>query len=359
MKAKCLLGIALGTLMLMPLALGCAGRGDETGISPLTTDVLTTEPLAEETDMPDPTLQLIPDLAFRGGMQILSQKDHANGQAFSVLDTRDFYQGGKAPGATWKLGQWDSGPCLFENLVASDPNVITDGQYRTFAYDSETNTMTFRLDTSLFYQGKPAGVNDYWPHLLIEQGDFGAKEAGENAHFYRCDAEKIVVSFDIRLTDYEITPIDGDWVQAAQFLLYFYVKGTETQDFCWFGLQLFDNRWERNDNYIGYDSAIADASNAMIYSIGSKYLYKPGKGLYKDGKPNPEMDFVHVEIDITGHLKNMFKKGKADGYFKADSLSGLCINGMNLGWETIGTFDHTMEVRNLQIVSWGQGESDS
>ncbi len=297
-------------------------------------------------------MQLIPDRAFEGGIQLLSQKDHANGQAFSVLGTRDLYTGGAAPSASWRLAQWDSGPCLFERLMPSEPNVITDGMHRTFSYDAATDTVTFALDTSLFYGGKPAGVNDYWPHLLIEQEDFGARDAGEAAAYYRCDAERLVVSFDIRLTDYGQTPIAGDWVRAAQFLLYFYVKGTATNDFCWLGLQLFDNRWERGENYVGYDGAKADASNAMIYSIGAKHLYKPNRGLYKNGRPNPEGDFVHVELDLKPYLADMLEKGRADGYFKATSLSELCINGMNLGWETIGTFDHTMQVRSLRLDSY-------
>ena len=47
----------------------------------------------------------------------------------------------------------------------------------------------------------------------------------------------------------------------------------------------------------------------------------------------------------------MFAHGTDEGYFKADSLSGLILNGMNVGWETIGTFDHTMELANLRLTS--------
>lgn len=349
------------------LLASCGGAGAETGgdtaavdgTASVTaaTDVTTaavTAPAVIPNEVEDDHMQLIPDTAFAGGIRILSQKDHANGDAISVLGTRNFYTGGDAPGAIRNLAQWDSGPCLYENLVDAGANVITDGKGRTFAYDPATDTMTFELDTSLYYQGKPALTGDWWPHLLIEHPDFGYYSATEEEQaYYRCDAEKMIVSFDIRLTDYSITTNPEDWVEAAQFLMYFYVRGVETHDFCWFGLQLFDNRWERNDNYVGYDGGKADASGAMIYSIGSKYLYtKRTETLYKDGKPNPDMDFVHVEIDIKPYLEDMLALGLADGYFKVSDLSELCINGMNLGWETIGTFDHAMEVKNLQLVSY-------
>ncbi len=48
----------------------------------------------------------------------------------------------------------------------------------------------------------------------------------------------------------------------------------------------------------------------------------------------------------------MFEHGKSEKYFKAKSLSELIINGMNLGWETIATFDHQMEMRNLSVKSY-------
>lgn len=311
-------------------------------------------------DVEDGHMQLIPDLSFKGGISILSQKDHANGDAVSVLGTHDFYSGGEAPHARWMLAQWDSGPCLYQMMQSLSgqtdigTNRITDGVGRTFAFDEKDNTMTFELDTALYYEDRPAALGDFWPHLLIEQGDFDyANRTEEQKAYFRCDSSRMVVSLDLRLTDYSAVPKDGDWVEAAQFLLYFYVKGIETDDFCWFGLQLFDNRWERNDNYVGYDGGKADASGAMIYSIGSRYLYtKKDATLWKNGAPNPHSDWVHVEIDLKPYLEEMLSLGLADGYFKADSLSGLCINGMNMGWETIATFDHTMQVRNLSLTSY-------
>ena len=51
----------------------------------------------------------------------------------------------------------------------------------------------------------------------------------------------------------------------------------------------------------------------------------------------------------------MLEHGQADGYFKANTLNGLCLNGMNMGWETIGTFDHTMYVKNFALTSYPDG----
>ncbi|MBE6658287.1 MAG: hypothetical protein E7604_07570 [Ruminococcaceae bacterium] len=350
--------LLLGALLLSNV--GCGGAVGSTDTQSTDAESVITDAETQYHFVPEEpeggTMQIIPDITFKTGMQLISQKDHANGDAFSVLGTHDF-RGGKADNPRWRLAQWDSGPCLFENRIESDVTTITDGIGRSFVYQPDKNQMTFELDTALYYQGKPAVQGDWWPHLLIEQASFDYASASDDAQaYYRCDADRMVVSFDIRMKEYANTPIDGDWVNAAQFLMYFYVKGVETNDFCWFGLQLFDNRWEKNDHYIGYDGGKADASGAMIYSIGSKYVYRnSGRTLYKAGKPEVGGAWVHVEIDIRPYLDEMLEHGLADGYFDAQSLSELCIDGMNLGWETIGTFDHTMEMRNLRLDSYIDG----
>ena len=357
MKKLKLTLLLLIAAMCLPALAACTA---DTPVDPLPDAPETTEATtaADTTETMDTTpeedngMQIIPDLDFKGGMQLLSQKDHANGDKFSVLDTHDFY-GGSAQNPVWRLAQWDSGPCLVANRAQSDVTTITDGMGRTFAYDPAENKMTFALDTSLYYQGKPAATGDYWPHLLIEQDNFKKSLDADATPYLTCDADRLVLSFDIRLTEFEETPIDGDWVRAAQFLMYFYVKGTETNDFCWFGLQLFDNRQDKTNHYIGYDGGKADASGAMIYSIGSRYVYKnSGRTLYQNRKPDTSGEWVHVEIDLVPYLEDMLKKGSKDGYFKAESLSELYIGGMNVGWETIATFDHTMEIKNLQLVSY-------
>lgn len=344
------------------LLCACTGKpGDTTADeTPGTTAETQTEEVdtAEETEIKKEvkSMQIIPDVEFRTGMKLITQKDHKNGDSFKSFGKHGFYgEKVKASEARWRLAQWDSGPDLSECIIESDDKTITDGKWRTFSYDPAEKTMTFRLDTSAYYQGNPAVYGDYWPHLLIEQDDFRYHDlVPEEREFYKCKNKAIVLSMDIKLGDYSETPIDGDWVRAAQFLLYFYVKGINSNDFCWFGIQLFDNRWDKTDHYVGYDGGKADASGAMIYSIGSKYVY-PGKSLWENGRPKPNGDWVHIELDIRPYLDDMLQRGIDGGYFKAKIINKFCISGMNMGWETIGTFDHTMYVKNFSLTSYPDG----
>ncbi len=325
------------------------GKAEITDVLTVLKSVTTSTPVEENKGM-----QIIPDIDLRKGIQLLSQKDHNNGNRFSVLDTHDFY-GGTAQSPVWRLAQWDSGPCLVANRIESDVTTITDGVGRTFAYYPDEKRMKFELDTSLYYKGKAAVSGDYWPHLLAEQNSFLTSYDLDTMQYLTCDPERLVLSLDIRLTEFSQTPINGDWARAAQFQMYFYVKGLETSDFCWFGVHFFDNRFDNTDHNIGYDGGKPDASNAMIFTIGTKYTYaNSGRTLYKNGQPDTSGEWVHVEIDLKPYLEEMLARGKQDGYFDANSLSELYIDGMNVGWETIATFDHTMEMKNIELVSYNE-----
>ena len=296
--------------------------------------------------------QLIPDVYFKKGITILSQKDHNNGDRVVPRGTFSF-TGEEVTSPRWELAQWDSGLDLYYFLTEFEGSTISDGGNRIFAFDSETNTMTFTLDTSVYYRGNPAKAGNYWPHLLVQQGNFGLNDLPEDKKiFYRCDSDSLVLSMDIILDEFEMTEVEGDWTRAAQFLIYFYVKGIDTNDFCWFGLSLFDNRWKTCSNYIAYDGGKPDASSALIYLIGSSAVYNENNFLYDwNGDPSKEGTWAHIELDLRPYLDDMLKKGLEDGYFKADSLSELKIDGMNIGFETIGTFRHTIRVKDLKLVS--------
>ena len=296
------------------------------------------------------SMQLIPDAQFSTGFVVKSQKDHKNKD--KVVDLGVFPYDKDKASARWSIAQWDSGPCLWENRKTDVPdNVLTNGTDKKV--EIKKGQVSLYLDSSGYYQGNPAIQGDYWPHLLIEQGSFSYnKLSNEQKVFYHADSEAMVLEFDIRLTEYEKTEIKGDWVRAAQLLMYFYVRSGKG-DFLWFGLQLFDNRSDNTEHYIGYDGGKADASGAMIYSIGSRHVYKNSKRtLWKNRSPYPSDEWIHVKIDILPYIEDAFNKGKEDGYFKAEEICELYIDGMNYGFETIGTFKHSADIKNLSLTSY-------
>jgi len=281
---------------------------------------------------------ILPDSDFSRGFRIISQKDHANGEEYHELGR--FYPAGPADSpAVWGAAQWDSGPCLWADRLPSPPQTITDGTAKELTR-REDGSLIMRLNTAPFYGGKPHREGMYWPHLLIEQ----------SGSFRQPVTEGLQVGLDLRLTAYSHTPIEGDFVRAAQFLLFLYLHSMDNRDFVWFGLHFFDSRSAFSPAYVGYDGGKPDASGAMIYSVGEAGIFGE-ESLWRGGAPNPDGVWRSVSVDMLPHIEKVLEIGMAEGYFKsARRPQDFYIDGLNIGWESIGTFDHTMEIRNLSIM---------
>lgn len=278
--------------------------------------------------------QIIPDNHFKRGFVVLSQKNHEKNNM--VSESGLFVYSDEKP--VWKLAQWDSGPCLWTTRIPSDKYILTDGISRSVRYNPAEGFLALRLDTSAFYKGKPAMAGMYWPHLLIEQSGFRA-DAGNRP----------VIKGKLRLLDYRQTAVSGDYVRAAQFLMFLYLRSKTGNDFVWFGLHFFDSRAAYSDKYIGYDGGKADASQALIYSIGERCIF-PERSLWENGLPCVSDRWLDFSVDLQPHIGDMIAYGLKDGYLKnINTAADIDICGLNIGWETIASFDHTMEIKNFGL----------
>ena len=291
-------------------------------------------------------LQIIPDPCFLSGFKVLSQKDHLNGDLVTVKGTK---RCGGDGDPLWSVATWDSGPCIWENRVDTDEYCISDGGWRTFSVNREEKSASFTLDSSLYYNGKGAAAGDYWPHLLLENGRFGGN--GDN-RFYRCSMDRLVFKIDLRMTEYSRIVNPDDWVEAAQFLCFFYLKGRSNDDFIWFGVKMFDSRCTLDSIYVAYDGGKPDASGRLIYHLGQKEAYSGGEGLWKNGSPSADGEWRNVRVDLKPYLCEAFSIAKDDGAIRSDDIGDLFIDGMNIGFETIGTFRHTIEIKNMELNSY-------
>lgn len=299
-------------------------------------------------------MNLIPDSNFENGFTVISQKDHSNGDAIRPLGNLT-YRESSAP--SWKIAQWDSGPCLWENRAPSDLHTITDGVSKWVSYNPEEKSLLLRLNTEPFYRGRAAVRGDYWPHLLIEE-DFTYDEATpEQKLYYSGAVDSMKMSFDLRMPLYSASSHPDNWVEAAQLYTYLtvYNKKGPSGRFVWFGMQLFDSRFARNSTGWHIDGGKADASGQMIYLIGLSEVYPKGApSLWgKDGKaPTPSDEWLHISLDLIPHMRNMLAIAIKNEYFPADTqMEDLYVNYINYGWESIATFDSSVEIKNLSLES--------
>ena len=117
---------------------------------------------------------------------------------------------------TWKVAQWDSGPCLWRDSVPSDRYTLTDGVSKWITYDPEEKSLLLRLHTEPYYQGKGAVYGDYWPHLLIEENFDYNETPPEKKVYYSGGVDSMRLSFDLRMPYYDATHNADNWVEAGQ-----------------------------------------------------------------------------------------------------------------------------------------------
>lgn len=288
---------------------------------------------------------LLNDPDFSDGFVVLKQTASGN----AGVPAGEFTYKGAEGSPSWMIAQWNSGPCLWENAVESDEFTVTDGMTKWVTYNPEEKSVSLRLNGAEIYKGEPAG-DSAWPHLLLEQSpinDYFALSEEEKA-FYNLHDNRIVLDLDIRITDYKKST-NPEGINATQFLAYFYLKDTDGHNFIWFGVNLFDDRG-LCDTYWAKDTV----GGNMIYSVSTKDTYTcSSRALLKNGEPVVSEDWTSIRLDLTPFLEDCIKRANDDNIFgEKVSLSDFYIGGTNIGFETHGNSDCTVEIKNFNLTSY-------
>lgn len=289
--------------------------------------------------------QLFNDADFSNGFSVVSQQTINN----NSVKLGDFVYSDGMQEPSWLIAQWNSGKCLWNDRIESDIYTITDGKTKTVRYNPADCSVSMRLNAANVYNGEAAGYES-WPHLLLEQSPIVSYNELTEAEkrFYNCSADKMVLSLDIRLSDF-VDTTNKEGVNAAQYLAYFYLRGTESDDFIWFGVNLFDDRGYQ-DTYWALD----EASGKMIYCISTAHTFGgKSKSLFRNGRPYVSDEWVHIELNLTPHIRSAIKKANnSDTFGKTVSPDDFYISGTNIGFEIHGNYDCTVDIKNFNITSY-------
>ncbi len=290
---------------------------------------------------------LFGDAGFENGFTVMSQQTVDN----AGIPLGAFIYGDNESTPSWMIAQWNSGPCLWAERVESDKFTITDSLTKTVKYNPAEKSVSMRLNATNVYNGEPAGAES-WPHLLLEQSplcDYNSLDADEKA-FYNCSADRIVLSLDIKITDFKGTT-NTEGINAAQYLAYFYLNGVTHKEFIWFGVNLFDDRGYQ-DTYWALD----EASQKMIYCVSTKDTFGgKNKSLFRNGAPYVNDEWVHIELDLSPHIAKAIKEAnKANTFGYEVSEEDFYIGGTNIGFEIHGNYDCTVEIKDFQITSYNR-----
>lgn len=295
----------------------------------------------------DTMKEILKDTSFETGFDLMTTST-TNGRALSAyLDYNGEAKDSNITPHPWQMSQWWT-PYDFKNAnfkKNNDGSFEYENESRHIKVNLKEKELTMDLNSYTEYQklfGHSRNGNENWSHLLIEQNIENAPKIIDLKHVYAS------LEFSIN----EATDLDpGQNVPAAQFLWYFTItdpkngntayeseNGGKRNQFMWFGLPLYDSRYDFVESYTHADTGFVGATNTVIYSISNRnYL-------------NEKIQFgktYKIELDILPYIKEAFLYGFSQGAMENVEYSDLVLNYMNLGWELPGSYKASATIKNL------------
>lgn len=237
----------------------------------------------------------------------------------------------------WTIAQWNSRGTLDRVELEKESLKLRD-DYKSVTLDRKTGAVTLQVDASREYEKPRQSPSEPWVHLLLEQSPFEKPITIKKAR-----AIELELDFEL-VKCVEHGPSDPG-LHAAQFSWYLYLKNTNPNskgyhDFLWFGLALFDNRYEFVPLYAAQDFAMPEGK--FIYTLGSRSVVdekiKPGKR-YK------------IRLDILPEIEKALKTAKENGFLLHSELADLSFDGTNIGWELPGSFDVEATIHQISVTT--------
>lgn len=290
--------------------------------------------------------EILQDSAFETGFDLMTTST-TNGRALSAYLDYNGEAKDKDQPHPWQMSQWWT-PFDFKDASFKkndDGTYEYENESRHIKVDSKNKELTLDLDSNAEYQklfGHSRNGDENWSHILIEQNIKDAPKISQLKNIY------VNLEFSINKAE-NMDPHQA--VPAAQFLWYFTITDPKNGDtayesepngkrnqFMWFGLPLFDSRYDFVDAYTHADTGFVGATNTVIYSISNRnYLTEK----IQFGKR------YTVALDILPYIKEAYLYGFQQGAMENCEYSDLVLNYMNLGWELPGSYKASATIKNL------------
>ena len=285
---------------------------------------------------------LLLDTRFRRGF-LLSYPDSKKGHAAeSVLDLGD---SDNKP--IWRLCQWGTKHSLAKVRCNHDSHGdVSYGndakKVLVGAEDSDNRDLVLEIRGGSEYGNRARKQGESWPHLLIEQ---------QVCETY--PLEKLArLDFDLGIKrlyceNRMATDTCNPSLHAAQFQMFLVVSNIDKNakdygNYFWFGVPFFDSRYEIPPAYKAKDAGKSDATGKFIYTIaGEKVTPEPFK----------ENRWAEIDIDLLPYIKAGLQEAVKRGYLKDSNSGHYAVVGMNMGWELPGTFDASIQIRDLALTA--------
>jgi len=292
------------------------------------------------------TKRLFKDEGFADGFKVIARR-HGRGHKDVAIDTFQYPTAQGEP--KWLLEQWHSRHCIKKEKYESEAYVLENAAKRIEVKPQE-RYISLTLNGTAEYNGRPhINKRVLWPHLLLEQITYDkfADVPEEEKKFYSCEFEKLSCELDVRLKHFADTN-ERRGILACQFMAYFYLQLKDDDGFIYFGINIFDSRGLMKTYW-----ALDVEGRAMIYLLSTEETFGGAeKSFNADNAIIQGDEWKHIEIDLTPHIDTLLEKINSELVFGRNiSREDLYVRGTNIGFETHGNLDCTIEVKNYNLVA--------
>lgn len=223
-----------------------------------------------------------------------------------------------------------------------------DGDYYTLTNQSgskfisvntKTGELNLLVDSSKEYINQQTGApairknGEDWIHMIIQQSP---------GVVYLDQVESFIMELDFTLT--ENIEYDNS-IGASQFQWIFSIhdKASPVNDYMWFNVTLFDNRFEVFPGTQLYDGGKADATGKFIYAPTGNELFPESGGKVEVGTT------YHVRLDLKEYMRDAFDLAKSKGALSESEWENMAINGFNIGWEVSNLAKVGVKIENMSL----------
>jgi len=296
--------------------------------------------------------RLMRDEGFEKGFWVSRVKNTASSQDEGLF--QDYCKTKETP--LWRISpHWARYDLVDDRDTDADKYTIRDKHgVNSITYNPDEKSLTMRVNTYPIYEGKPHINSEYewWPHLLVAQ-DSGicAFDKKRNS----AAADRMFVEIDIRLLDFKDTTIK-EGTTAPNFMAYFYLRTDKAPgQLIWFGLNFFNGTKINGNTRCGWapDSAAHQYMYKMSQGIvfgGVENSFVPQNGVVLTGE-----EWKHIRVDVTPHIQQAVEWANRDNAFGTRvTVEDMYFEGVNIGYETWGNYDYTVEFKNFNMVSYNK-----
>ena len=299
---------------------------------------------------------LLSDSSFKNGFGLFSPETTTAHVEDRLIDYNgeaetDFYNPEADHSYYWTMCQWWT-PYNFVNATYSKngDTHIYENESRRLEVNPNEGSLHMELNADMEYEEKFGGPRDpaaSWSHFLIQQ-NFPSELVKSPSTF-----EDLYVEMDVTIEEStylgEGQPLGAE---CAQLLFYFCLFNRVPADSnpeevgmngtgMWFGVPIYDSRYDYVDRYIGGDTGFVGSTNRMIYSIPNQSYM---------GRGPVEMNHTYkIRIDVLDLLKEAFIYGVKNDYLPNCLWNNLYLTYMNFGWELPGQYKVSSTLSNLDI----------